>query len=468
MLERLFGIRERGSSVRIEIIGGATTFVTMAYIIVVNPAILEAAGIPVKPSTVATILTAVFGSLLMGFLANRPIAVAPYMGENAFIAFGLAGLVFLNPDTGLWESVTWQQRLGTVFVSGILFLVITALGLRTWLANSISTSMKHSFAVGIGLFLAFIGLYETGIVTSFVTGMPTAALRGGPAGPLQAPDVPVKLGHIGDPQVLLAIFGFLLISMLLYHRVRGSILIGIAVTAAVGCLFGYGKAPQGVLALPFTGDYSLAPIALQLHVRDVLQVSFLPVLLTLFLMSFLDTLGTLVGVGSAGGMLDEKGNFPQIERPMLVDALTCVFSGLVGTSTSGAYIESATGIREGARTGLAAVVTALFFALSLFFLPLIGPLQELRFAYGPALIAVGVLMIGSVRKIDFDDLTELVPAFSTVVMMLFTYNIANGLTAGLVVYPIAKLAAGRWREVSAGSVVLALLCLVYYVFGLPH
>jgi AGZA family xanthine/uracil permease-like MFS transporter len=153
---------------------------------------------------------------------------------------------------------------------------------------------------------------------------------------------------------------------------------------------------------------------------------------------------------------------------MLVDALTCVFSGLVGTSTSGAYIESATGIREGARTGLASVITALLFAGSLFFLPLIGPLQQLRFAYGPALIAVGVLMIGSVRKIDFDDLTELVPAFTTVVMMLFTYNIANGLTAGLVVYPLAKVAAGRWREVSWGSVALAALCLVYYVFGLPH
>lgn len=458
MLERLFNIKGRGSSVRTEVLGGATTFITMAYIIVVNPAILSNAGIPVGPSTVATILTAVFGCLLMGFLANRPIAVAPYMGENAFIAFGLAAL-----------GIGWQQRLGTVFVSGLVFLVITVLGLRAWLANSISVSMKHSFAVGIGLFLAFIGLYETGIVTSFVTGMPPAAfLSDGASGLLRAPDVPVKLGNIRDPQVLLAIFGFLLISALLYHRVRGAILLGIAVTAAAGCLMGYGTPPQGVVAAPFVGDFSLAPIALKLDVAGVLKVSFLPILLTLFLMSFLDTLGTLVGVGSAGNMLDEKGNFPQIERPMLVDALTCVFSGLVGTSTSGAYIESATGIREGARTGLASVITALLFACALFFLPLIGPLQHLRFAYCPALIAVGVLMIGSVRKIDFDDLTELVPAFTTVVMMLFTYNIANGLTAGLVVYPFAKVAAGRWREVSGGSVALAALCLVYYIFGLPH
>jgi len=167
-------------------------------------------------------------------------------------------------------------------------------------------------------------------------------------------------------------------------------------------------------------------------------------------------------------MLDERGNFPEIERPMLVDALTCMFSGLVGTSTSGAFIESATGIREGARTGLAAVTTAGLFAVTLFFIPLVEPLQQLRYAYGPALIAVGVLMLGAIRKIDFEDLTELVPAFVTVVMMLFTYNIANGLTAGLVLYPLIKLTAGRWRDLNAGAVVLAGLCLVYYIFGLPH
>jgi AGZA family xanthine/uracil permease-like MFS transporter len=214
--------------------------------------------------------------------------------------------------------------------------------------------------------------------------------------------------------------------------------------------------------------YSLAPIALHLDITGVLRVSFLPILLTLFLMSFLDTLGTLVGVGAAGGMLDEKGNFPGLERPMTVDAVSCMISGLLGTSTSGAYIESATGIREGARTGLAAVTTAILFALSLFFIPLVEPLQQLRFAYGPALIAVGVLMLESIRKINFDDLTELVPAFVTITMMVFTYNIANGLTAGLVLYPIMKLLAGRSREINGGSIVLAVLCLIYYIFGLPH
>jgi AGZA family xanthine/uracil permease-like MFS transporter len=185
-------------------------------------------------------------------------------------------------------------------------------------------------------------------------------------------------------------------------------------------------------------------------------------------MSFLDTLGTLVGVGAAGGMLDTKGNFPEIEKPMTVDAISCCLSGLLGTSTSGAYIESAVGIREGAKTGVAAITTGLLFALSLFFIPLVEPLQQLRFAYGPALIAVGALMLDAVRKIEFDDLTELVPAFATIAMMIFTYNIANGLTAGLVLSPVMKLLAGKPREISGGSLVLAGSCLVYYVFGLPH
>jgi adenine/guanine/hypoxanthine permease len=400
----------------------------MAYIIVVNPAILKFAGLPSGASTVATILVACIGSLLMGFYANRPIAVAPYMGENAFIAFGLASL-----------GVTWQQRLGAVFISGVVFLVITFAGLRTWLASAISPSLKYSFAAGIGLFLAFIGLNETGIVT-------------------KAEAVPVKIGNLRSVETLLAIGGFVLIMALIQRRVRGAILIGIGATAIAGFVLRVAPPPSAVFGLP----PSLAPIALKLDIAGVLRVSFLPILLTLFLMSFLDTLGTLVGVSAAAGMEEN------LQRPMTVDAIACMISGLVGTSTSGAYIESAAGIRDGARTGLAAVTTGVLFGLSLFCIPLIEPFQNLRFAYGPALIAVGVLMLDSMRKIDYEDLTELVPAFVTIVMMIFTYNIANGLTAGLVLYPIIKLLAGRAREINGGSIVLALLCLVYYVFGLPH
>jgi AGZA family xanthine/uracil permease-like MFS transporter len=463
LCERLFHITERRTTIRTEILGGATTFLTMAYIIVVNPAILKFAGIPRKPSTVATILAAVFGSLLMGFYANRPIAVAPYMGENAFIAFGLAALTIDG------TAVTWEQRLGTVFVSGVAFLLLTLFRVRTWLAGSISPSMKHSFAVGIGLFLLLLGLYQTRIVTSSVTGMPAASLSLTDAKTVEAPPVPMKIGNLHDPQVLLAVAGFLLMMTLLYWKVRGGILLGLALTAAAGwLLLGLGKVPERVVDLPWGEPYDLGQIAGHLDILGVLRLSFLPILLTLFLMSFLDTLGTLVGVGAAGGMLDKDGNIPDIERPMLVDSLACMFSAVIGTSTSGAYIESATGIREGARTGMAAVTTAVLFAVALFFIPLVAPLQDMRYAYGPALMAVGVLMLGNVNQIHFDDLTEAVPAATTIAMMLFTFNIANGLTAGLVLYPVFKALAGRLRDLNVGNVLLGLLCLVYYVFGLPH
>jgi AGZA family xanthine/uracil permease-like MFS transporter len=456
-MDGFFRLTERGTTLRREIVGGATTFAAMAYIVVVNPAILAFAGLPTGPSTIATIVTAAFGTLLMGLYANRPIAVAPYMGENAFLAFGLAAL-----------GITWQQRLGAVFVSGLAFLVLTLVGFRGALATAIPTSLKHAFAVGIGLFLALIGLYETGVVTSAVTGLPAAALLVPGSDRLAAPAVPLKIGDLHQPTVLLALLGFVVTLTLLARRVRGAILIGIAVTAALGLALGHGAGPKALVAMPFTGGLSLAPIALQLDVAGVLRLSLLPVLLTLFLMGLLDTLGTLVGVGAAGGMLDAKGEFPQIEKPMLVDALTCVFSGLVGTSTSGAYIESATGIGEGARTGLAAVVTAALFLVSLFFVPLFEPLQALRYAYAPALIAVGVLMLGQARAIDFDDLTEAGPAFASLAMMVFTYSIANGLTAGLVLHPALKALTGRAREVRPGGWVLAALCLTYYLFGLPH
>lgn len=440
LIERFFHVRAHGGSVRTELLGGVTTFVAMAYIIVVNPAILAFADIPPGPSTVATILTAVFGTLLMGLYANRPIAVAPYMGENAFIAFSLA-----------LAGIGWELRLGTVFVSGVAFALLSILRLRSWLANAVSPSMKHSFAVGIGLFLMLIGLFETGIVARPPT-----------------PSVPLQIGQWHERRVQLALGGFVGMMLLMHWRVPGAILLGMVATGMAGAALGLGEAPQTMVAPPWAKEYDLTEIAGKLDIRGVLQWSFLPVLLTLFLVSFLDTLATLVGLGAAGGMLDKDGNFPKIERPMLVDALSCMFGALVGTSTSGAFLESAAGIREGARTGLASIVTALLFAGCLFFIPLVQPLQKMTYAYGPALIAVGVLMLGAVARINFNDLTETVPAVTTIALMAFTYNVANGLTAGLVLHPLMKLAAGRWRELHPGGILLAGLCAVYFVFGLPH
>ena len=473
-MERLFHLKRHDARVSTEVLGGFTTFITMAYIIVVNPAILTAAGIPAGPSTIATILTAAFGTILMGLLANRPIAVAPYMGENAFIAFGLATL-----------GIGWQLRIGAVFVSGVIFLLVTVLRVRGWLANSISPTMKYSFAVGVGFLLAFVGLNDTGIIKSYAVGKPPVAFfPGGAPATLTTPvpasgiPVPIEVGSLTSGPVLLAVAGILLMTILVVLRVRGALLIGIAATALIGIALGFGKAPTGIVALPhWSGPDGLGAIAGKLRFSEtradgsvihLLSLTMLPVLLTLFLMDFLDTLGTLMGVGAAGNMLDERGDFPDIQRPMLVDATACIFSAAVGTSTSGAYIESAAGIKDGARTGLAAVVTGLLFLLCLFFVPLIVALTELRFAYGPALIVVGVMMMPLFRKMELDDLTEFLPAFITIVMMSLTFNLANGLTAGLAIYPLLKVLTGRAKQLNAGMIVLGGLCALYYVVGFVH
>jgi AGZA family xanthine/uracil permease-like MFS transporter len=439
-----------------ELVGGTTTFLATAYIVVVNPAILAFAGIPEGPSTVATALAAALGTLMMALIARRPFAVAPYMGENAFLAFGLAAL-----------GITWQQRLGAVFVAGALFLLLTFAGVRRWLSRGLSTSLKHAFAVAIGLFLAELGLYQTGIFTSFATGLPPAALAGA-SGLLRAPDVPVKLGDWSHPAAWLTLLGVALTLALVLRRVRGAILLGMLPMAAAGVALGLAPLPERWLAAPFRGELSLAPIAFQLDIAGILEPRHWPVLGTLALMGFLDTLGTLVALGAAAGLLDERGDLPRIERPMAVDALASMASALVGTSTSGAYVESATGLRDGARTGMASVVTAALFGATLFVAPVARALQAMPFVYAPALIVVGILMLRSAREVEFGDLVEAIPAFATIVLTLFTYNIANGLAAVLVAAPLARAAAGRGREVGPAGWLLAAACLAYFVLGLRH
>ncbi len=439
-----------------EIVGGSTTFVTTAYIVVVNPAILAFAGLPPGPSTMATILAAAFGTLLMGLWAKRPFAVAPYMGENAFLAFGLAAL-----------GISWQQRLGAVFVAGALFLVITLVGLRRRLVEAISPSLKHAFAVAIGLFLAEVGLYQGGLFTSFVTGAP-AAVWTGSDGMLRAPDVPVKVGDWSDPSTLLAIAGIVFTCGLVARGVRGAILLGMLPIGGLGLLFGLAPLPERWMAIPFRGDLSLAPIALELDIPGILAPERWPILGTLALIGLLDTLATIVALGAALGVLDARGNLPRIERPMAVDAVASMASALLGTSTSGAYVESATGIREGARTGIAAAVVALLFLSTLFFAPVATLLQQMPYVYAPALVVVGLLMMRSMREIAFDDFAEAVPAFATVVLTLFTFNIANGVAAGLLLAPLARVVTGRARGLLPAAWLLAGACGAYFVWGLRH
>jgi AGZA family xanthine/uracil permease-like MFS transporter len=425
-----FSLESSGTTFGREVVAGVTTFVTMSYIIVVNPAILKAAGIPAGPSMIATILTAIFGTLLMGLYANRPFAIAPYMGENAFIAYTVVQVL----------GYRWQTALAAVFLGGALFVLMTIFRLRQWLVEAIPSGLRYSFAVGIGLFLAFIGLNETGIVMLGTTG------------------APVRTGHLTAGPVLVAVFGFLLMATLMIRRFPAAILVGILVTSFVAYVAHVSPAPTQWVSRP----PSLAPVFWQMDFRGALTWGFFPVILTIFVMAFVDTMGTLIGVSARAGFLDENGNLPQIERPMLVDALATMAAAAVGTTTSGAYIESATGVEAGGRTGLTSIVTALCFAGTLFFSPFVAAIPAQ--AYGPALIVVGLLMLAPITKIQFDDFTELIPAFGVVALMSFTYNIGVGITVGFLLYPFCKVVAGRIREVKPGLWVLAGLSLLFFAF----
>ncbi len=429
-ISRYFKFSQANTTLAREVVAGITTFVTMSYIIVVNPAILKAAGIPVEASMVATIVTAIVGTLLMGIYANRPFAVAPYMGENAFIAYTVVAAL----------GYKWQAALAAVFLGGVLFFLLTVFRLRQWLVDAVPSALRYSFAVGIGLFLTFIGLNQTGIVMLGDIG------------------APVRTGHLTAAPVLVAIFGILLIAALMIRRFPGAILMGILATAFLAFAVGVAAPPTKWISMP----PGLSPIVFKLDFHSALTWGYFPIVLTIFIMAFVDTMGTLIGVSARAGFLDERGNLPQVERPMLVDAVSTSFAALMGTSTAGAYIESATGIEAGGRTGFTSVVTAFCFVIALFFAPFVTAVPQQ--AYGPALIIVGLLMLAPITRIKFDDFTELIPAFVVVALMSFTYNIGVGITAGFVLYPFCKLVAGRRREVKAGLWVLAALSLLFFVF----
>jgi AGZA family xanthine/uracil permease-like MFS transporter len=429
-LQTFFQFEKHGTTLSREIIAGLTTFTTMSYIVVVNPAILSNAGIPVGPSFVATIVAAVFGCLLMGLYANRPFAIAPYMGENAFIAFTVCQQL----------GYKWQTALAAIFIAGVLFVLMTVFRLRQWVVQAVPVSLRYSFAVGIGLFLTFIGLNQTHIVEMGV------------------PGAPVHAGHLTSAPVLVAIAGFLLMAILVIRKVRGGILLGIIVTAIVAFIARTAPAPSHFVSLP----PSLKPILWQLDFHGVISWSAFPVVLTLFIMAFVDTMGTLIGLSARAGFLDKDGNLPQIERPMLVDALTTCVAPAIGTTTSGAFVESATGIEAGGRTGLTALVAAGCFALTLFFAPFVASIPPQ--AYGPALIIVGLFMLEPITRIDFRDYTESIPAFAVVTLMSFTFNIVVGMMAGFVLYPLCKLVAGKIKQVKPGLWVLTAFSLLFFIF----
>jgi AGZA family xanthine/uracil permease-like MFS transporter len=427
MLESFFKLRESGTDVRTELVAGLTTFLTMAYIIFVNPSILGTAGVPKEAVFVATCLVSALGTAVMGLYANYPIAMAPGMGLNAYFAFAVV----------LGMGIAWPAALGAVFVSGCLFILVSVLGLRGMIVSGIPHSLRTAITVGIGLFLALIALKSAGIV---VGSEPTL----------------VKVGDLHKPEPIMAIVGFLLIVTLDRLRVKGAILIGIIVVTVLSFFFGANKF-MGVFSAP----PSIAPTLLKLDIPGALQVGILNVVLVFFLVELFDATGTLMGVASRAGLLVE-GKMERLNRALLADSAAIVAGAVLGTSSTTAYIESASGVQAGGRTGLTALTVAVLFLACLFIAPLAGVVPA--YATAPALLFVACLMLRDLADIEWSDTTESIPATVTALAMPFTYSIAEGIAFGFITYAVLKLTTGRAREVKPVIWVIAALFLFKIVY----
>ncbi|HEX9753609.1 MAG TPA: NCS2 family permease [Methyloceanibacter sp.] len=428
-LDRFFGVSAVGSSVGTELRAGLATFLTMAYIMFVNPAILEKAGMDHGAVFVATCLAAAAGSLIMGLYANYPIALAPGMGLNAYFAFTVVPELQGN----------WQLALALVFVSGVLFFALSLSPLRAWLIDAIPMSLKLGIAAGIGFFLALIALQNAGVVAD-------------------DPATLVTLGDLSKPQAWLAAAGFLLIAALAVRKMPGAIIIGVlAVTVAAVAL---GLEPwHGVFAAP----PSLAPTFLKMDLPNALQLGLVAIVLTLLLVTILDTAGTLIGVARQAGFLDKQGRLPRLRQALLADSGAAAFGAALGTSTTTAYIESAAGVEEGGRTGLTAIFVAAFFLLALFLAPLAQTVP--LYATAPALLFVAFLMAASLGALSWDDPTDYIPALIIVLMMPLSYSIATGIGLGFIAYVALKALAGRFSEINAAVTVIATAFLLKLIFA---
>ncbi|WP_199500082.1 NCS2 family permease [Methylovirgula sp. 4M-Z18] len=427
MLEAVFKLKEQGTSVRTEMIAGITTFLTMAYIIFVNPEILSSTGMDRNAVFVATCLAAATGSLIMGLFANWPIGMAPGMGLNAFFAFGVVGAM----------GFTWQQALGAVFISGSVFLVLTVTGVRRWLVAGIPHSMRSAIAAGIGMFLGIIALKSSGIIVGNQATL-------------------VTLGKLNQPGTLLAILGFFVIAALDTLKVRGAILIGILLITVLSMIVGVSTF-GGIVSPP----PSILPTFLQLDIPGALHGGWLNVILVFVLVEVFDATGTLIGVAKRAGLIaDDKPN--NLGKALLADSSAIVAGSLLGTSSTTAYVESVSGVQSGGRTGLTAVVVGVLFLASLFFSPLAGAVPV--YATAPALLYVACLMMRELLEIDWQDITEAAPSALTALMMPFTYSIANGLAFGFISYAVMKALTGRPRELHLATGLVAVLFVIRFAF----
>jgi AGZA family xanthine/uracil permease-like MFS transporter len=429
LFDRFFGLTAAGSSLPTELRAGLATFLTMAYIMFVNPAILEKAGMDQGAVFVATCLAAAAGSAIMGLYANYPIALAPGMGLNAYFAFTMV------PELG----GNWQLALAIVFVTGVLFFALSLSPLRAWLIDAIPMSLKLGIAAGIGFFLALIGLENAGIVAD-------------------QPVTLVTLGDLSKPQALLAAAGFLVIVGLAVRKVPGAIIIGVLAVTIVAAAIGL-EPWHGIAAPP----PSLEPTFLKLDFTGIATLASVVIVLTLLLVTILDTAGTLIGVARQAGLLDEEGKLPRLRQALLADSGSAMLGALFGTSTNTAYIESAAGVEEGGRTGLTALVVAVLFLLSLFLAPLAESVPG--YATAPALFFVACLMAASLGALRFDDATDYIPALIIALLMPLTYSIATGIGLGFIAYVVLKALSGRFREINAAVAVIAAAFLLKLIFA---
>lgn len=427
-MENFFKLKAHGTNIRTEVLAGITTFLTMAYILAVNPGILAAAGMPPDSVFMATALSSFIATLIMALVAKLPFALAPGMGLNAFFAFTVV--------LGMGKS--WQFALTAVFLEGIIFIILTLLNVREAIINCIPANIKKAISAGIGLFIAFIGLQNAGIIVK-----DEATL--------------VSLGSLGNMSALLAVIGLVFTGALLAFKVKGALLIGIVGTALLGIPLGVTNTEGFTL---FSAPPSLAPLFMQFEWSEVFTLEMLIVVFTFLFVDMFDTVGTLIGVSAKAGMIDKNGGIPRVKQALLADAVGTTAGALLGTSTVTTYVESASGVEEGGRTGLTALTTALLFLLAVFFSSLF--LLVPAAAAAPALVLVGLFMMSPIQSIEWNDVTEGVPAFLTLIMMPLAYSIAEGIVWGLLSFILLKLFSGRFREIRALTCILGIFFVISF------
>lgn len=436
ILERFFHLSEHGTVVRTEVLAGGTTFVTLSYVLIVNPSILKDAGMPIEATFTATCIASAFATLVMGMYANYPIAVAPGMGLSAYFTYAVV----------IGMNIPWQTALGAVFISGVVFFLLTVTRVRQWIVDGVPQVLRMATGIGIGLFIAFIGLRNGGFI-------------------VRSDSTLVTLGNMKEPEVLVAVTGLLITACLVAHRIKGALLLGIVSTTLVAMVSGVSPTPKDISSFVALSNplEALEETAFELDILGALKFGLIPILFSFTFVDLFDNIGTLIGVSRKAGLLNEQGQLPRIGKALFSDSIGTMFGALAGTSTVTSYVESAAGVTEGGRTGLTAVVIALLFILAIVFAPIVGfiPIQ----AAAPALIIVGVLMMTEIVHIDFSNFTEAFPAFLTIIMMPLTYSIAQGLAFGFISYTVIKLVSGQNEENNAVTYTLTVLFILHFILG---